>query len=134
MPLGSKDCLMNSEIDKLQNYYGSSIGRNVSNLNARREMCLFSCIVDSVQPQHGLRYACSQEVRMGTLHLVLICKILRINMLIKLNFVRTVSPNQAKLKKIMYTHTHTQSCDRLRTQTEKNKICVWFSSKECILF
>ena len=89
---------MNSEIDELQNYYGSSIGRNVSNLNARREECgcLFSYIVNSVQPQYGLRYACSQGVQMGTLHLVLICKILRINMLIKLNFVRTVSPNQAK--------------------------------------
>jgi len=88
---------MNSEIDKLQNYYGSSIGRNVSNLNARREVCVFSYIVNSVQPQHGLRYACSQGVQIGTLHLVLICQILRIiNMLIKLNFVRTVSPNHVK--------------------------------------
>ena len=57
--------------------------------------CLFPRIVNSVQPQHGLMSACSQGVQMGTLHLVLICKILRINMLIKLNFVRTVSPNQA---------------------------------------
>jgi hypothetical protein len=64
---------------------------------------------------------------MGTLYLVLICKILRINMLIKLNFVRTVSPKQAKLKK-------NHNSDWLRTLTVKNKICVWFSSKECILF
>lgn len=37
-PLGNKGCLINSVIDKLQNYYRLSSRRNISNLEARMQV------------------------------------------------------------------------------------------------
>jgi hypothetical protein len=56
-PLGGKDCLTQSEIDKLQNYYALAIKQNVNNLEAMKRAVwaiTFHKLSTKEKPQHGL--------------------------------------------------------------------------------
>jgi hypothetical protein len=56
-PLGGKACLTKSEIEKLQNYYGLTIRRNVNSLEAMRRALwaiFFHKLSTNEKPKHGL--------------------------------------------------------------------------------
>jgi hypothetical protein len=56
-PLGGKRCLTQYEIDKLQNYYGFAIGRNVNNLEVMKIavwVVFFHDLLTNEKPQHGV--------------------------------------------------------------------------------
>jgi hypothetical protein len=56
-PLGGKGRLTQSEIDKLQNYYGLAIRRTVNNLEAMKRAVwavLFHKLSTYEKPQHGV--------------------------------------------------------------------------------
>jgi hypothetical protein len=60
-PLGGKDHLTQSETDKLQNYYGLAIRRNVNSLEVMKRAVwavFFHRLLTKEKPQHGVYPSC----------------------------------------------------------------------------